>query len=448
MIGFLGRLFRLRSGEQNLALTMGFLLLSNALALNMADVVAISGFLDEVGTAQVLLVWTANMLLIALTTGVQSLVVDRFHRIRLMAIMTQLIFLAYLFLRLMFALGAPDWLIYSLLYLLAEQQGLFFPLVFWVLANDIFDVVQARRLIPFISSWAFAGQILGLGFAAAAPFVLPRFGLSSIDLLILNAIIFALAYVFLRRGLRWVRLRRTRHQHESVRETLTEGWGFVREVPSFRYLMLSMLAVYLAVTVLEFHFLAESERAPLLGSAGSFQTFYGLYQLGITLAAVVLQSLLTSRFIEKVNLKNSFVLLPSVLTVSLTAVLAIPGLISTALALAVSYLTKDSVDDAAQKSLQGMVPKERRGRVSLFMDSYLYAAGTILGCALAGGVVFIGLRWQGIAVSQVYLGLALLIGLFALGSVLKMRTVYESSLLNWRLKRRQRRASVLDKLKF
>jgi len=41
-----------------------------------------------------------------------------------------------------------------------------------------------------------------------------------------------------------------------------------------------------------------------------------------------------------------------------------------------------------------------------------------------------------------------LAALFAIWAILKMRSVYESSLFNWRLKRRQRRTSVLDKLDF
>ena len=41
-----------------------------------------------------------------------------------------------------------------------------------------------------------------------------------------------------------------------------------------------------------------------------------------------------------------------------------------------------------------------------------------------------------------------IIALIAIWAIFKMRTVYDSSLFNWRLKRRQRRSSVLDKLDF
>jgi hypothetical protein len=37
------------------------------------------------------------------------------------------------------------------------------------------------------------------------------------------------------------------------------------------------------------------------------------------------------------------------------------------------------------------------------------------------------------------------VGLWA---ALRLRAVYDSSMLNWRLKRRERRSSVMDKLQF
>ena len=127
---------------------MGLLLFTNSLALEISDVVAISGFLENVGVPELLIVYIVDMLLIIFTAGLQSLVVDRFQRVSLMRWMCITIAFAYLGLRLLFVIGSPGWLNYSLLYLLSDQQWLFFPLIFWVLANDAFDMSQAKRLFP------------------------------------------------------------------------------------------------------------------------------------------------------------------------------------------------------------------------------------------------------------------------------------------------------------
>lgn len=443
MSQFLNRLFRLYPAERGLVLTLGFLLLSNSLALNLSDVVAISGFLNDVGPNGLLGVWVVNMLLIGLTAGLQSLVVDRFNRIKVMQFMCLTLMVAYIILPLMFAVTVlPNWLNYSTLYLLAEQQGLFFPIIFWVLANDLFDAAQGRRLFPIISSWAFAGQILGLSLAAAFPFLSVAVNVASQELLFFNAFLFLLAYILLTRRMRTLKIRQTQYSVETIRETLTEGWGFVREVPAFRYLMFSMLAVYLTFTILDYHFLAVSDSAPALSEAGSFQTFYAAFHLILTLVAVAVQGVLTSRIMTHSGLQNTFLILPSILLTSVAAVLVIPGLISASLGLGIPYLTKDSIDESAQKSLQGLVPEERRGRVSLFMDSYLYALGTILGCLATGAAIIIGHQWPNISAYYFYLPMALLSAGCAVVAIYRMRTNYETSLLNWRLKRRSRRASA------
>ena len=49
MKGGLGKAFRLRPGETGLVLTMGFLLLSNSMAQQIAKIVSVSGFLSEGG---------------------------------------------------------------------------------------------------------------------------------------------------------------------------------------------------------------------------------------------------------------------------------------------------------------------------------------------------------------------------------------------------------------
>jgi AAA family ATP:ADP antiporter len=239
-------------------------------------------------------------------------------------------------------------------------------------------------------------------------------------------------------------------KHETLRETLSEGWGFVREVPSFRYMMLTMIAVSLVITILDFNFLRWSDT--IFGaSAEGFQTFYSLYRLGLTLASIVVQTLLTSRILSKVGMKNAFFFMPASILISGAAMLGWPGLITATGGIALSRLTQETVDESARKAFQALVPEERRGRVSMFMDSYMFAIGTIIGCLITGGIVFIG----GFAIDTetqafIYMIAATLASLFAVWTVIKLRSVYDSSLFNWRLKRRQRRGltGVMGKLDF
>ena len=66
---------------------------------------------------------------------------------------------------------------------------------------------------------------------------------------------------------------------------------------------------------------------------------------------------------------------------------------------------------------------------------------------ILGIIVLIGIP-RGSYYPEVYLGLAAVAAVVAVWLVIQMRKFYDSSLWNWRLKRRQRRADVLDKLDF
>jgi AAA family ATP:ADP antiporter len=449
MVDRVKQLLALRSGEAGLVALLGILLMGNSAALAVSNVVSVSGFLSEVGVNQILIVWIVDMLLVMLSTGLQSLIVDRFERVTLLRWMSFLFALIYVILRMLFVFGVPGWINYSILFLLTEQQWLFFPLIFWILANDLFDMAQAKRLFPLIASGNFAGQIVGLGVAAAAPDVLSRFSVSSAELLSMNVLIYLLLYVLISEGLRTVKVRQRPRQHESLKETLTEGWGFVRDVPSFRYLMLGILILSVAFTIVEFHFLAVTSSSEFFSGAGSFQTFYSLYNLGATLAAITLQALLTRRIISRLGLKNTFLIFPLILLGGIAWILTFPvSVISAVGGLGLPRLSKSTVDESARKSFQALVPEERRGRVSMFMDSYLFAAGAITGSLILGAVILIGDQLDFSRVYYIYLTVAALAALGTLWFILRMRAVYDASLLNWRLKRRQRAAGVLDKLEF
>ena len=446
MFKALGRIFKLHPGEARLVFLMAFLLFANSFALEVSDVVAISGFLSKVGVTQFLIVYIVDMLLIIVTAGIQMLIVDRYKRSNLIRWMSLLIAIFYILLRLLFVVGAPSWLSYSLLYVLSDQTWLFFPLIFWVMANDIFDLSQAKRLFPLMATGGYIGQIAGLSLAAAAPTLFSSLGLSSLELLLLNAAIYLMTWALVTFGLRRIQVRKTVQHVHSVQETLNEGWGFVKEVPLFRYLSLSTLAVAITVIVLEYRFFFVSDK--LIVDADSFQTFYSLFRLGTTLGGLFLQAFVTSRLIAKLNLKNSFIVLPVMLGVGAAAMLGWPGLVSATFGFAMARLGKNTIDESARKALLTLVPEERRGRVSIFMDSYVFAIGIIIGAVLIGLVEIFGPSTGNQNYYVVYLGVGGLAVVLSIWATNRIRLVYESSMLNWRLKRRQRAVNVLDKLDF
>lgn len=437
-MGPLKDFFDVRPKEISLVLAMGFLLLSNSLAQQVSGIVAISGFLNQVGVPSILIVWTVDVLLIALTTGLQSLVVDRFDRIKILRILTLSFAIIFVILRVLFLFPVPEWLNFSLLYLVSEQQWLFFPIVFWILANDGLSTSQTKRLFPLFASFGFIGKLIGIGIAAFSPAFLTSLNFSLEEVLVLNVVIYILAFIVSFIGLSRLKLRTSiTHKKEKVREMISEGFVFMREVPAFRYLGIAIIAAIVADTIIEFHFLVESDA--VFTTQTRYQTFYSFYQLGLTLASV-LMGLVAGHIINKMTLKNVFFIWPVTALVGGAWMIALPGIISGVGGVFIQKLPQFTIDESARKSMQSLVPDEIRGRVSIFMDSYLFTAGTLIAALLTGIVILAGASFL------IYLAIAIVAALIAIWAIFKMRQVYDNSLLHWRLKRRRSRNTLVGKL--
>lgn len=434
--------FPLRPGEGGLVFTLGFILFANYAAMGITKVVSVSGFLSEVKDHYILLVWAVDMVLLILATGVQSLIVDKYDRIKLMAGVLLMFVALYALLPLTFLIkGFPASISYTLIYLLNDQQWRFFPVVFWILVNDIYDPATGRRVLPVIANFAFLGTIVGLGIAA----VDAQMNFGTVNLLLLNAGIFLLAWFVSRIRLRSIKLPPPVRPAESMKETLTEGWDFIKMVPAFAYLALGMLATGSVMTILLFDVLSDAK----FDLGNGFQSFYAIYNLVIAIVSIFIQSF-SARIIEAFTLRRSFLIQPFVMLVSVISNFFFPGYMSSAASQGISRASYDTLDLSARKAFQAMVPNEKRGRVSMFIDSYLPSGGTIIGSLITFAIIVAGL-WLGLeraVYTKIYLGVGIVIAIVAAYASHRVRATYEQSMLNWQLKRRTRGASVLDKLDF
>ncbi|HET9911645.1 MAG TPA: hypothetical protein VFQ13_07140, partial [Anaerolineales bacterium] len=341
------RLFRVYPEERGIFVILGLVFFCNSVATQIASVAAVSGFLKGEGVHQIPILWFIDMLVILLMAGLQSLIIDRFERTNLVRIMILGFAVIFVILRLMFYIHAPDWLGYGMMMIISELQWLFFPLVFWTLAQDIFTVAQAKRLFSPIASLGFVGRLVGLLIVSIAPGIFDKGGTAVEELLLLNVAVYVAAYFFIVLGLRKIEVRKVVEKHETMREVLVEGWEFVRNIPTFKYLTISIFAVNLSLTFIEFGFLAITNQAFIT----NYQTFYGLYRLGLTVVSFVLQSLVTSRLIEKVTLKNSFFIMPFAL-VGGSLWMLFTGVVSAVGGMVLPKVAQFTAYDSARRSFQ------------------------------------------------------------------------------------------------
>jgi len=432
---------KIQTAERGRFAIIAFLLFFNAMILESNEVVATTGFISNIGVPQLLFVWAIDMSIIIVTSGIYSLFVDRRQRGRL-AVSLYIIFAAvYLILYVLFTASPIGFLGYGFLLVINDQQWLLFPLVVWALANDMFSLSEAKRLFPILGIAAFAGGMIGNAVAA----LIARWAGASFNLLLFNAIIILASGIILLLTINRMKItNRQSRAGEKVLDALREGLGFVREVPIYRFLTLAMVLLGIGLNAIEFDFLfAVSQTYP---DGVGLQSFYGTFKIVVAIGLLIVQGFIASRLLSKLGFKYIFVILPCIMFSGLLLSLFWPGVLGVIIGNYFVRVTKLGIEDPSNKAFQGMVPDERRGRVSAFMDGYLYPLGSILGCVIVGSAMF--------AVSQgtidgqtarfVYLGMAVVCTVIAIYSVTRIHLYYDTSMLNWRLKRRKRASALAD----
>ncbi|HEU0166781.1 MAG TPA: hypothetical protein VFS62_03315, partial [Chloroflexota bacterium] len=225
--------------SRRLGTALGVVLLANALATQISSIVGLSGFLSDIGVSQLLIVWLIDDVSILAVSAGQAFLVDRFNRLTLMRWVALTFGLALVAIRLLGLTGLPGWLTYALLYGVSEQQFLFFPLIFWVLAEDGLQHRERERLFPVIGSYGLVGKLLGIALSGVAPVVLHAAGADVLDVLYVDAGMYVLAWAVVEFRLRDLPIRGRFVAPATAVAVLTEGFAFVKSVPAFRYIAFS-----------------------------------------------------------------------------------------------------------------------------------------------------------------------------------------------------------------
>src|SRR5262245_10362410 len=446
MIDRLSQRLNLKPGEWKLAFPLLMLLAINTLVFELSDVVSTAGFVSNIGLPQIPWLWIVDMVIILLLSGGYALVVDRVPRVQLISWLFGGFAGLYLLLVLLFRFGAPDLLNYPLLYILADQQWAIFPLAFWALANDVYTLSEAKRLFPVMGAGAAIGSSLGNGLAAASAFIFSKYGGNVSQLLMLNAFILMVGFVLLRLTFRYrpVHARQSQEREPSLQEAVQTGLDYFKNVPLFRYLSLAMLSGYLAYTIIQYYFFYTLDQT--FPNELGFQSFFGLYNIILIVCTLLFQWLLTGRLLARLELRSAFIIFPATLFLAAGWALVVPGLVGGVLGYFLLSVLEQAWDIPARKSIQSLIPDERRGRVSTFLDSYLYVLAVMAGC-----LILILLQGGSILPAQasviIYLIVATLAAAGAIWAAIRLRSGYEQSLLNWRLAR-SRRKSMLDGIEF
>lgn len=321
-------------------------------------------------------------------------------------------------------------------WLIADQLNFLLPFIIWAIVNDLFNAGEGRKVYPWVTSWQYGGQLVGLAVSAVAPLLFVPLGLPLWSLLIICPIGILLVGVLLPRALRGRVVSRGHGRDESLAVSLKSTWEFVGGVKAFRMLFIASILVFIAAQTLEATYLTAANE--VLGDEAKLQILYGATAVIVFSACGLLQKFYTTKLVEKFDIPGALALLPIAAIVAavllIIGVLTGPSLPIALVGIICWWIPRWSFGEVARHAALAVVPDEKRARVSFFIGVLPFALGLFIAGFITWIVTAIGFPVVAPAV-------ALLFAAAAIPWARSMITHWSDALLDPRLRRRKRLSS-------
>jgi len=261
-----------------------------------------------------------------------------------------------------------------LFYLLTAVGTILLTSGFWLVVSEFFAVREAKRLFGLVSAGGTLGMLVAgtsirplLSWFEPRDLVFVLIGLLGLSLLLNEAV--------------------TRDRRETVAPTgrdaarpRGEGIRLVLAEPQVRLIASVLLLIGAASALVDYQFKEAVQQS--LGSGSQMAGFFGDFYAWTGGLALVIQLLITTRFLASAGVSWSVALVPLVVAFGSVGMLLVPGLVAaTSLRGADSTLRK-SVFRSVMEFLWVSVPHDLRRRTKTVVDSVADAAGEGLGLIL------------------------------------------------------------------
>jgi len=248
---------------------------------------------------------------------------------------------------------------------------------FWSIVNERFDPRTAKRQVSRIAAGATVGGLLGglLAERVAAMLSMPTM------LPILAGLHLFCAWMVLRLGLGT----KSHTVPDQERKATTDdrqrsGLKIIAQTPYLRNLVAFVLLATTAEVFIDFVFKARASMA--FGDGEDLLRLFAVFYTGIALFTVVVQSTLGRLALQRLGLARTVALLPTVLTVGGVGALAVPGLISAAIARGAEAVLRNSLYRPAYELLFSPIGQRQKRATKTIVDVGFVRFGDVIGAAI------------------------------------------------------------------
>ncbi len=428
----LAKSLQILEAEGRLTLLLGLTHFLVAAAHSFFDVSSTALLIAHLGPDTLPQVYLSSAVLLIIAGLFLIPVVDRLDRSKLFA----LILVVFGFGLLVASRSAgrfPDFAYRGLYVACFLMKGIVF-LQFWLLAGDLLDLREAKRLFPVLLGFSLVGGVA----ASILASVMPRF-LPTEALLVAAGILLLLAIAPVRLVGADLRKRRPgaprAHRLRDVWKGLHRDVELSFQTPLLRTISLFILLLALLSQILDF-LVGKAAHLQFTAPDGtvvldSLTTFYAMLNTVVVGAGVLVQLLLANRVISSVGVTRGELLAPLTFLGAFAATgfvwLAGGGRIGSAffktlvVSKALQKVLRISIVRTSTDLIYNAIPGDRRGRAKAFKETLIEPLGVLL-----GGVFLLAATRLPL---QYVLGGSLLLSVGFLASTLELKSRYVESLV-------------------
>ncbi len=415
-----GSIFDIRKGEIALTLLMFlnyYLLLVTYYFLKPARD---SLFLVKVSPEMLPLVFIITALVTAPVVSLYSRASRKMPMNRLINFTTLIIIVNLFVLRWLVTINQP-W-IYYMFYTWVSIYGALTTSQFWLMANAVFDSAQAKRVFALIGLGGILGAFTG---GEVTSIVVKYFDVSTENLLFICMALLGVTSVLViivwrKWGQKEVEIKKATRKRSEVIDNVGK---VVSTIFRSRHLTLTVGIIAMTMMVASFvDFQFKTVSYQTFPDKASLTSFLGVFYGRLSLVSLVLQLVLTYRFIRILGVGGVIMFLPIGLTLGSLAMLIYPGLISAILLRGADGSLKYSIDKTGRELLFLPIPLEIKKRTKIFIDMFVdrWFRG------LAGGLLLLLTLVFKLSVQQISIVVLVLLAIWLVMTVF-MRREYINS---------------------
>jgi AAA family ATP:ADP antiporter len=286
---------------------------------------------------------------------------------------------------------------------------------FWLVANEVFNPREIRKIIGFIGSGGILGGLLGglLTKFSAGTFFYDYLFLISAVMLLLCFFIAKLIFKNYKDDLSKEK-KGTDETKEKIKRdaeiSFSSCWECVRKNP-YLYLMALIVSLTFIVSLLiDFQF--NSIIYNKITGESNLASFYGLFNAGVMVFAFLFQIFITGKLIKRLGVKGTLLFCPIILIFLAVGVLLFPFISFAAAIKASDKSLSYSVNQSIREILYIPVDPELRYKAKVFIDMFLQRFARGIGALVTLVFIYFDIRVNFISlVSLVFITVWILVSL-------------------------------------